>query len=390
MKPADRIAEIEAFLGYVGMQWPKEREAAQKVISRRCTRCIVTETFSPLEDGVCELCRKGTPAQADQSPVDQNKTGMEAELAEILASHEGKAPGRYDALLLFSGGKDSAYLLDQLRQRHPGLRLLAVMVDNGFASSVALGNTTRIFQQFDDVDHFVFTPRAGLYRKTFRHALTHLNEGGCYTTVDRLDGDLTFDICRNLAADLRIPLMIAGLSGAQVQKIFGFDSYESPRELECGKRTHAAGFDLGSIYDAQEVRSWWDGASRQPDQVPRVLYPFYAWPYDEQQVREHVVGKGLIEPGNDNPLITNNDLIPVMLAVDVGYLGYSGFEPEFAQLVREGKTDRDAWLAVFQSLEYLTRQGRFLPNCIDHTLGRLGLTRADVGIPAGQPESATV
>ncbi len=80
-------------------------------------------------------------------------------------------------------------------------------------------------------------------------------------------------------------------------------------------------------------------------------------------------------------MITNNDTIPLMLAVDIAFLGYSGFEPEFAELVRQGKADRAAWLGLFQAMEYLAREGRFLPRCIDDTLNRLGLTRHDVGIP---------
>jgi hypothetical protein len=112
-----------------------------------------------------------------------------------------------------------------------------------------------------------------------------------------------------------------------------------------------------------------------------VLYPYYAWGYNEDWVRSEVVRLGLIGQGNDNPIITNNDTIPVMLAVDSSVMGYSGFEPEFAELVRDGRADRDFWLNVFESLEHLTKHGRFLPRCIDDTLSRLGLSRNDVGIP---------
>jgi hypothetical protein len=73
------------------------------------------------------------------------------------------------------------------------------------------------------------------------------------------------------------------------------------------------------------------------ERVPRVLYPFVAWGYDEDRLRNEVVRLDLIPPGRDNPLATNNDTIPVMLAVDYCVLGYSGFEPEFAELVRAAK-----------------------------------------------------
>ena len=65
------------------------------------------------------------------------------------------------------------------------------------------------------------------------------------------------------------------------------------------------------------------------------------------------------------PLATNNDTIPVMLAVDVNVMGYSGFEPEFADLVRTGRAAREFWLPLFESLEYLGKRGQFLPRCVD-------------------------
>jgi hypothetical protein len=259
--------------------------------------------------------------------------------------------------------------------------LLAVTVDNGFFSEVALANARRVLESIDDVDHMVFRPKVGLFRQTFRHAFTHLNQGGCYTTVDRLDGDLVFDICRNLAARLSIPLMIAGLSPGQVEGILGLDSFETQRCDERKRRTESAGFLLEDIYQASYLKYWWDGTAWVDERIPRVLFPFYAWRYDEDFIRREVVRLHLVEQGRDNPLVTNNHTIPVMLAVDMSVLGYSGFEPEFADLVRSGKADRTFWLNLFESIEYLTKHGCFLPKCIDDTLARLNLTRRDVHLP---------
>jgi hypothetical protein len=196
-----------------------------------------------------------------------------------------------------------------------------------------------------------------------------------------MDGDLAFDIGRNLAASHGIPLMIAGLSPGQVERIFGMSWFETRRSDEKRRRTHSAGFALENLYTARELGHWWDGTRWPDERIPRVLYPFYAWPYDEFRIREEVVEMGLIETGQDNPLVTNNDTIPVMFAVDSCRFGYSSFEPEFAELVRAGKADRDGWLNVFESLEYLAARGQFLPNCIADTLERIGVTHVEVGLP---------
>jgi hypothetical protein len=197
-----------------------------------------------------------------------------------------------------------------------------------------------------------------------------------------MDGDLALDIGRNLTASLGIPLTIAGLSPTQVKRRFGLQWFETHRSLERRKRRESAGFRLEDIYTPGELKYWWDGTAWPDRRIPRVLYPFYAWPYDEQAIRKEVLRIGLIEPGNDDPLVTNNDVVPVMLAVDSCQLGYSTFEPEFAELVRQGIADRTTWLNIMQSVEYLAARGQFLPRCIDQTLRRIGVTHQELGLPA--------
>lgn len=374
-----RIEEIGEFLRFATVDWPRVRGTAGHAVSLRCQRCIVSERAAPLIEGLCPECRAPAAEVADPGAGNPEEA---AALADLLRSHQDRGRGRHDALVMFSGGKDSALLLHRLQTDHPGLRLLALTVDNGFMSHVALANAARIIGRLGAIDHMVYKPRPSLFETAFRHAFTHLNPGGCYTTVDQMDGDLVFDIGRNLAAEMDIPLLIGGLSGAQVERILGFKWFEGPREREGERRTTCAGFQLADLYTPDELRFWWDGTRWPEARRPRVLFPFHALPYDEQKIREEVLGLGLIEAGHDDPLVTNNDTIPVMLATDVGYMGYSGFEPEFASLVRKGKAPREIWLWIFEAAEHLGRRGELLPKCVDDTLGRLGLTRKDVGIPA--------
>jgi hypothetical protein len=377
-----RINEIDEFFRYAAEEWPSVRPTVRHEIARRCSCCINSERFVPLIDGVCSVCIEGhEPGARPETEPKRDHAAMTAALGELLKANEGKGKGRYDALVLFSGGKDSGYLVYRLLREHPGLRLLAVTIDNGFFSRVAMANCGHILDRLGKVDHMVFKPKPELYVKTFHHALTHLNEGGCYTTVDRMDGDLAFDCGRNLAASLDIPLMIAGLSPGQVERILELRWFETHREVELSRRAESAGFDLSTLYSPEDQSYWWDGTRWPAARVPRVVYPFYAWGYNEHEVRGKVVELGLMPASKANIIITNNDTIPVMLALDVARMGYSGFEPEFAELVRDGRAERDYWLNFFEALEYLTKHGRFLPRCIDDTLTRLCLTRSDVGIP---------
>ncbi len=374
----ERIAEISAFLQFAVTQWPGKRQSVAHEISKRCSKCIVSERFSPLVEGVCQFCRELKP---ETKAKKEHSRDAEARLAEILERTAGTGAGNYDAVVLFSGGKDSAYLLYRLRQEFTKLRLAALTVDNGFMSQVALDNCRKIHSKLEDIDHFILRPKSGLYAKAFRHALTHLQGSDCYSKVDRMDGDLTFDIGRNFAAMHRAPLLISGLSPEQVERILGFSDFESPKDLESRVRTHSADFELSTLFDARERDNyWWNPNRWEKNQLPRVLHPFHAWNYDEDFIPKEVIRLGLVEAGQDNPLATNNDTIPVMLAVDTQNLGYSSFEPEFANLVRQGKADRATWLAIFEAIEYLASRGEFLPKCVNDTLTRLGLKPKDVGL----------
>lgn len=377
MTPAERIAEINGFLGFVKERWPVLGPQVADQLAPRCSRCILSDKFVPLKDGVCQFCRENrfdnTSASNGADPQAQ------AELTEILNSHAGRGAGDYDAVVLFSGGKDSAYLLHRLTTEFPDLRLAALTVDNGFMSSVALENARTIFRKLENIDHYFLRPKKGLFARAFHHALTNLGGKGCYEKVDRMDGDLVFDIGRNFTATLNAPIMISGLSSEQVERILGLTRFEAAEDLP---RTHSAGFELSELYDEDERQRYWWNPDRWPaTRRPRVLHPFHAWHYDEDFIPKEVVRLGLIEAGQDNPLVTNNDTIPVMLAVDSVNLGYSSFEPEFAQLVRQGRADRATWLAIFQATEYLSARGEFLPRSVSETLQRLDLTAAQVGLP---------
>ena len=192
---------------------------------------------------------------------------MEQQMSATFADYASKPERRYDVLVLFSGGKDSAYLLHRLRTEFPSLRVLAVTVDNGFFSEVAMANCRRILDRIDGVDHLVFRPEKNIYVKAFRHAFTHHSKDGCYSTVDRMDGDLTFDIGRNLTASLQIPLLIAGLSPEQVERILRLNNFESPQAIEHAARIESAGFRLEEIFEPTELqRYWWNGGmAKRPD-----------------------------------------------------------------------------------------------------------------------------
>lgn len=362
--------------------WRFIRPLVGRHLSQRCRNCILPEMASPLdEEGLCRECRtylathntktSETVRRGDETAIDP--------IDEILKSHEGRAKGQYDAILLFSGGKDSAYLLHRLVTDYPQLRILTMLVDNGFLSPFAVENADRILRRFD-VDHITVRPQPSFVKKAFRYALTNLDKQTGYSIVDQFDGHITFDTAKNFAARQDIPLVICGLSRVQIENVFGPIGFEFPPEQEQAKLTTHAGIPLREVFTEEEMQHWFDGSLFPKERVPRFLFPYYVWNPDEGFILREVSRLGLIDSKQSSPLLTNNAVIPVIGMAEVARFGYSSFEVEFAHMVREGKSERGYWLNLFEMLEYSTKTGSFINKTVTDTLAQLGLTKKDVGV----------
>lgn len=365
------VQQIEFFRDKV---WPLVRPFTASYVSERCTKCGISANYSPLENGICEICRHPQP---------EEKVVPEVPAAELdLMIHEAlqKRAPLYDAVVLFSGGKDSTFLVDRLKEDYPNIRLLALSVDNTFMSPIALENIKKVVKRLN-IDHQTVRPKREMMRKMFSYALTHLNSKGCSGTVDQFDGDFIHDTARNVAASLQVPLVFSGLSKAQVETVLELESFCHPLEFEASRRTEVAGITLSDVFNEPEMKWWWDGTQYKKKDIPRIIYPFYVWNIKEEEIKKEVVSKGYIEDGNQSPLLTNNQLIPLMGIVDMVQLGYSSFEPEFCKNVRRGTSDYEHWRNTFEIVEFAARTGLLISSSIDDLLAQLGLTREELKLP---------
>lgn len=321
---------------YATYAWPVVRHVVG--LSRRCRRCILSERHGPLDDGLCAECAAfGSPSA--ESPAPEVSAETRARFAATL--RDLVRGGGYHALVLLSGGKDSAYLLHRLATEHPALNVLCLTVNNGFMSPSAVENA-RLAAARLKRDWLLSNAHVDRFAAALRQAFLGLNGRGSAGVVDFTDGSLLFEVGQRTAQELGIPVVLSGLSWVQVQRIVGQDDFELKRPGE-----------------------------------PTQLFPLSVWRPDERDIRRTVLSEGLMHPGTDSPLVSNSTLILAMNVVDVLNRGYSSFEPELAQLVREGKADRKSWLHVFELLEFATRRG-LLEKDARASLAQLGLTLADV------------
>src|SRR5688572_25596050 len=105
-------------------------QPSTKTAERRiCSRCILPDSVPGITfntEGVCSLCQA-----EDANPSRPKQRGGEQAFLSALAPRKRSAA--YDCLCLYSGGKDSTFMLYVLSQVLK-LRVLAMTLDNWFIS----------------------------------------------------------------------------------------------------------------------------------------------------------------------------------------------------------------------------------------------------------------
>ena len=317
--------------------WPILRKIVRK--SNRCKMCILSDKYTKITNGICSECLLYQKTEHKAIETSAPSSEMTSNFNRLLNSIQ--VDKKYHLLLMLSGGKDSAYILDRLKIEFPKLKILCLFVNNGFSSTFATKNASHVADKLQ-ADLIVSNDEVPSFYESFRKAFLSLNGQGSSGTVDYADGSKIFQIGNQVAKDFDIPYIIGGLSSTQVKQIIKTDGFiqENPN-------------------------------------FPPILFPLAVWRTSEQDIREHVRKKELLIKGSDNPIVSNNDLIITMSAIDVLNNGYCSFEPEFAQMIREGKAERKTWLHNFELLEFATTRG-LLNGDIKKTLSKLNLKTKDI------------
>ena len=138
---------------------------------RRCTRCVLPETYPNIDfddDGVCRVCRE---FDSRYSNIDWD--ARKQRLESILDRYRGRG-GKWDCMVPFSGGKDSTYTLWLLKNKY-NMKPLAFNFDNGFADPDALMFVKRTAASLG-VDLVTYAPDRELLNRVYRRALEATGE----------------------------------------------------------------------------------------------------------------------------------------------------------------------------------------------------------------------
>ncbi|MES2778086.1 MAG: N-acetyl sugar amidotransferase [Bacteroidota bacterium] len=122
-----------------------------------CSNCVLDSTIQNIsfnENGVCNFCSGFFIENARKPRRDPNdlSAGLTSVIEVIRKKGQGK---RYDCIIGLSGGVDSSYLAWLVRKHN--LRPLAVHLDNGWNSELAVSNMEKVCSklQIDLVTHVI-------------------------------------------------------------------------------------------------------------------------------------------------------------------------------------------------------------------------------------------
>lgn len=183
----------------------------------RCNKCILPTNYPEINfnaDNICNYCTTYIP----QKPHGASK------FEEIINEAKQKSL-KYDCLVPLSGGRDSTYVLYQMKHVF-GMDVLAFNYDNGFVSDIARNNIERITQTLG-VDLEYLKSKNDIQCKNLRHVVKlNLRKSPAHVILSLCSG------CRNgiwggaysTAKKHGIPLVIFGESSMEsgtAKKIFG-------------------------------------------------------------------------------------------------------------------------------------------------------------------------
>lgn len=327
---------------------------------KRCTRCILPETFPGIEfdeDGVCNYC-------LDYEPV---KVYGEATLEKVLDGYRGRGE-KYDCVVPISGGRDSSYVLHQMVKKY-GMRVLALTVDSGAIMPEGYRNIETVTNVLD-VDHVWLRDEkhvetAKENTKVKFHAW--LKKPSIHTIVPTLNaGDKTMNLrIFRFAHEVGIPLVLGGNNignSTFEQEHFktGFlGVFPNERGFYSTFDKVKLSFLLGWEFLRNRYNYRWSvfdeylsgafvyffEALRKPDDVDTLgFYDYVYW--NEKEVVSTVRDELGWEGASDTVATWRIDdaAYPLIDYLYLRLVGFNEFDEFYSKLIREGQVSRDEGL----------------------------------------------
>lgn len=320
-----------------------------------CTNCILPETFPGIhfdEQGECNFCIRFSGIER----IEQQKERYRLKFGDLLSTN--RRDDNYDILVCYSGGKDSTYTLDILKNLY-GLNILAFTLDNGFISPVAIRNIQNVIESLE-VDHIYFKPRFDLLKAIFSRAANEV-----FYSEKSLERAST--ICTSCISFVKFPALKLAIEKEIPFMGFGWSPGQAPVQSSVMRTnptlmraTQKAALEPLLERFGSDVRPYFleEKHFTQEDRFPYNIHPLAFLEYDEKKILNRISNLGWERPDDTDPNSTNCLLNAFANDVHEKQFGYNPYVFEIANLVREGVLNREEGLERFRlelPEEYVTR-----------------------------------
>jgi tRNA(Ile)-lysidine synthase TilS/MesJ len=315
---------------------------------RICTKCVLPDTFPGItfdEQGVCNFCRdfKGV------EHLKHKKAEYRTKFAELVNQYKGK--NSYDALMCYSGGKDSTYTLTILKETF-GLEILAITFDNGFIPEQTFKNIRNVVENLG-IDHIFFKPRFDILRKIFSECA----KNNIYPpkTLERASaictscmGIVKFSALR-FALEKEIPFIAFGWSPGQAP-IESSIMKNNPQMVKMMQKTifeslhRLVGDEINQYF--LEERHFKDSYS-----FPYNINPLAFLEYNEEKIYQKIYKLGWESPQETDANSTNCLLNSFANVIHKKQFNFHPYAFEMAKLVRENYVGREVALEKINKSE---------------------------------------
>lgn len=314
----------------------------------RCIKCILPETFPGIrfnEEGVCNFCLEFKGLKHLEDKKEEYKKKFE----KLVNEYKGK--NSYDALMCYSGGKDSTYTSIILKNEYK-LNILAITFDNGFVSDQAFRNIKNVVENVG-IDHIIIKPRFDILKKIFSKCADH----NIYSlkTIERAStictscmGLVKFSALR-MTIEKNIPFIAFGWSPGQAP-ITSSIMKNNPQML---KMMQEAIFEplYNIVGDAIKPYFLEEKHFNGSYPFPYNIHPLAFLGYDEEKVYETIYKYGWKAPQDTDANSTNCLLNSYANIVHKKQFHFNPYSLELANLVREGYLSRELALEKIDKIE---------------------------------------
>jgi len=317
----------------------------EKTELKICQRCILPATFPGIKfdaQGICNHCRREESA-LEKAP--EKKSQYRERLDELINSVKGTAPA-YDAILAYSGGKDSSYTLKLLQDRY-SLRLLAFTFDNNFISPRSWENIKAICDA-TGADHMAERPPWPMMKSLFSLAArqdifpapTLLRASAICTACIGLVKSLVL----KTALEMEIPLVAFGWSPGQAP-IQSAIMKTNPALVRQNQAPWIKAFPVEISHGLARYFIPEKYYEIYEDRFPHNIHPLAFFDYEEERIKRELESVGWKAPEDTDTNSTNCLLNAFANQCHIRRHRFHPYVFEIANMVRQGVMGRDEGIA---------------------------------------------